>query len=323
MFQAIRPMKYFESDLKNSPVAVRLSLGCVLGGPLPSSSGLIATCFKANTDPDSLPAQLRAWDGIESFGAMKQVDPRLTANKRALEILNETTYHDGTRYQVGMLWANDDALPDNYYAAFVQLKSLEKRLEKDPILKNRYRETISSYINDGYIIEVSPYDPTKRSRCEWYLPHHPVVNPNKPAKVTRVLNGAAKFQKALLNNSLLTGADLLQNLMHTLLRFHEHKFAVSADFEGMFLQVRVLEQDQPSIRFLWRDAPNDDIVVYPYVRHIFGAKDSPTCANYALQRTAADNAVSFADAARAATLKIYMDDFLDSLPTTELALRKV
>ena len=265
-FQAIRPMEYFESDLKNSPVAVRLSLEWVLSGPLPTSSGLIATCFKANTDPDSLPAQLRAWYDIESFGAMKQVDPRSTADKRALEILNDTTYHDGTRYQVGLLWANDDALPDNYYAALVQLKSLEKRLEKDPILKNRYRETISSYLANGYILEVTPYDPTKRSRREWYLPHHPVVNPKISAKVRRVLNGAAKFQKAFL----------LQNLMHTLLRLREHKIAVSADIEGMFLQVGVLEQDQPSIRFLWRDAPNDDIVVYQYVRHKFGAKDSPT-----------------------------------------------
>ena len=195
-FQAIRPMECFETDLKTSPVAVRDSLGWVLSGPLPSSSGLKATCFKANTDPDSLPAEFRAWYDIETFGAMKQVVPRSTADKQALKILNATTYHDGTRYQVGKLWANDDALPDNYYANLVQLKSLEKRLEEDPILKNRYRETNSSLLPKGYIIEVSPCDPTKRSRREWYLPRHPVVNPNIPAKVRRVLNGAAKFQKA-------------------------------------------------------------------------------------------------------------------------------
>ena len=143
------------------------------------------------------------------------------------------------------------------------------------------------------------------------------MNPNKPAEVRRVLNGAAKFQKASLNNY-----ELLQNLMHTLLRFREHKFAVSANIEGLFLQVGVLEQDQPSVRFLWRNDPNEVIVVYQYVRHIFGAKDSPTCANYALQRTAADNAVCFDDAARAVTFKFYMDDYLDSLPTPELALKR-
>ena len=143
-FQAIRPMEYFESDLKNSPVAVRLTLGCVLSCHLPTSSGLIVTCFKANTDPDSLPTQLRAWYDIELFGAMKQVAQRSTADKEALEILNDTTYHDGTRYQVGMLWANDDAVPDNYYVALVQLKSLAKRLEKDPVL--RKIETVRQFL---------------------------------------------------------------------------------------------------------------------------------------------------------------------------------
>ena len=151
---------------------------------------------------------------------------------------------------MGLLWANDDALPDNYYAALVQLKSLERRLEKDLVLKNRYRETMTSDLANGYIIEVPPYDRTKRSRREWFLPHQPVVNPNKTAKVGRVLNGAAKFQKASLNNSRLRGPDLLQKLMHTLLRFHEYKFAISADNEGMFLQVGVLDQNQPSIQFL-------------------------------------------------------------------------
>ena len=56
--------------------------------------------------------------------------------------------------------------------------------------------------------------------------------------------------------------------MHTLLRCREHKFAVSADIEGMFLQVGVLEHDQPYIQILWRYDTNDDNVVYPYVRQM-------------------------------------------------------
>ena len=84
--------------------------------------GLIATYFEANTDPDSPPAQLCVWYDIESFGAIKEVDPRSTANKRALDNLSDRIYHDRTHYHVRMLSANDDALTDNYYAAFVQLK---------------------------------------------------------------------------------------------------------------------------------------------------------------------------------------------------------
>ena len=56
VFHFIRPLEYFDSDRKNTPVAVRLSLGWVLSGPLPSTSGLFSTCFKAvttNKDADS------------------------------------------------------------------------------------------------------------------------------------------------------------------------------------------------------------------------------------------------------------------------------
>ena len=83
---------------------------------------------------------------------------------------------------------------------------------------------------------------------EWYLPHHPVLNPNKPGKARSVLNGAAKLHGASLDKSLLTGPDLLQNLIYVLLRFRQHPYAVSVNIEGMFLQVDVLPSDYPSLR---------------------------------------------------------------------------
>ena len=68
------------------------------------------------------------------------MDPRSSSNERASKTLEET-FHDGERYQVGMLWATDEPLPDNYFAALVQLKSVENRLEKDPELKAIYQKT--------------------------------------------------------------------------------------------------------------------------------------------------------------------------------------
>ena len=175
----------------------------------------------------------------------------------------------------------------------------------------------------GYIV------PIDKSTCfkvdnirEWYLPHHPVVHPHKPSKVRRVLNGAAKFQGQSLNIALLTGPDLLQSLIHVLLRFRQHKYAVSADIEGMFLQVGVIPKDQPSLRFLWREDPASQIAVYQYVRHIFGSKDSPTCANYALKRTATDNQTDYPEAAENVHSNFYMDDYLESSPTIEEATKK-
>ena len=72
VFHCIRPLEYFEADRPNTPIAVRLPLGWVLSGPLPSTTGLFSTCFKAvsSSENDSILAdQLSSWYDMESFGA--------------------------------------------------------------------------------------------------------------------------------------------------------------------------------------------------------------------------------------------------------------
>ena len=225
---------------------------------------------------------------MESYGAYKQVDPRSAADARTQETLETTNFHNCQRYDVCMLWADDKIqLPINYFSSLVQLK----RLSRDTTLNKNYANTILEDLEKGYLYTVpDAHKVEQRSDEEWYLPHHhPVINRNKPGKVRSVLNGAAKFHGTSLNKPLLTGPELLQNLIHVLLRFRQHQFAVSADIEDMFLQVGVPDSDQPSLRFLWLECPTKKVVVCQYTRHIFGAKDSPTSANYALQRTARDN----------------------------------
>ena len=62
--------------------------------------------------------------------------------------------------------------------------------------------------------------------------------------------------------------------------------------------------------------------MYQYVRHIFGSKDSPTCAKYALQQTAGDNRHQLREAANSVENNFYTDDYLDSSPTVKEATKK-
>ena len=212
---------------------------------------------------------------MKLYGAYKQADPRSAADSRAHEIPETTTFHNGQRYDVGMLWADDNTqLSINYFSLLVQLKFLKKRLKRDKTMKKNYAETISDNLEKGNVITVSDaHMVEQRSDKEWYLPHHLVINPNKPGKVCRVLIGPAKFHGTSLKDFLLTGSDLQQNLIHLLLRFRQHQFAVSADIEGMFPHVGVPDRDQPSLLFYIREDPTTNVVVYQYTRHIFGAKD--------------------------------------------------
>ena len=218
LHHAIRPIEYFESESKSSPVAVRLPIGWVLRGPLPSSSNIVSSCFKAIIEPEQdLVEQLKTWYELESYGAKKEDDPRSSADHRAVETLEETTPHDGQRYQIRMLWANDDLdLPNNYYSALVQLKSLEKRLSKDEELWSQCSKNLNDDVEKGYVFQIeNSKHPSQRSKREFYLPHHPVINPNKSGKIRRVLNGAANFHGTSLNKSLLTDPDLLHRFIQT------------------------------------------------------------------------------------------------------------
>ena len=72
--------------------------------------------------------------------------------------------------------------------------------------------------------------------------------------------------------------------------------------------------------FLWRDNPNEPVKVYEYGRHIFGDKSSPTCANYALQQVARDNAQESPQSTKPLRRNFYMDDFVKSVPSAEQAI---
>ena len=57
--------------------------------------------------------------------------------------------------------------------------------------------------------------------------------------------------------------------------------------------------------------------MYEYRRHIFGAKNSPTCANYALQQVARDNAKESPQITKLIMRNFYMDNFVKSVPSAE------
>ena len=88
---------------------------------------------------------------------------------------------------------------------------------------------------------------------------------------------------------------------------------MTAYIEEIILQVEVKPEDRKFLRLLWFH-DNDQIVTYQYNWHIFGAKSSPTCAIFALQRCALDNAYVFERSSRRiASHYFYMDELLVSL----------
>ena len=194
---------------------------------------------------------MKTWWRTENFGCRYDDDTqRSVEDARVMKFLNENTRKVDGRYEVPLIWCDDSVdLPDNFAAAARRLEFLEKRLSRDPELAANYKKSIDIDMEKGYIKMLTKEEAAAPVTRKWYLPHQPVINAKKPGKVRRVCDAAAKFQGS------------------------------SGDIEAMFNQVAVLEADQIAIRFLWRQSPESAIEVYQFVRHIFGAKCSPTCSN--------------------------------------------
>ena len=93
-----------------------------------------------------------------------------------------------------------------------------------------------------------------------------------------------------LNDCLLPGPPLQQQIAAVELRFRRRKVPFIGDCKKMFLQVLVHPDDRPFLRFLWHDL--DDVRAVPQVYQfrtlIFGGADSPFQAILCFQRLVAD-----------------------------------
>ena len=143
-----------------------------------------------------------------------------------------------------------------------------------------------------------------------YIPHHGVMNIHKPGRVTVVFDASAKCQGTSLNENLLSGIDFLNNLLNVITKFRTCNCAIIGDIDKMFHQVRVCESDIDALRFVWRGKPEDELLDYAMLIHLFGKVDSPCIANWSIKKAAGNTSP---DAKFAINSNFYMDGFLKSM----------
>ena len=75
-------------------------------------------------------------------------------DNEALQILEKTCRHNGERYEIGLPWQTNVNLPNNYYAALNRVRSLEKRLTRNPELKKKFDEILTTDLQKQYVTPV-------------------------------------------------------------------------------------------------------------------------------------------------------------------------
>ncbi|XP_048483865.1 uncharacterized protein LOC125489998 [Plutella xylostella] len=304
---------------RHQPVASRTPLGWVLHGAHTRALGQRVHYVNNIINlEDSMDEQLKRHFALDSLMITPKT-PKSDPEQRALDLLTKNTIaRDDGRYETSLLWKKDDfSMPNNYENTLKRLHSIEKKIDRDADLKEKYEKQMESLITKGYA-EVAP--PTTSNKV-WYLPHFAVVNPNK-GKIRIVLDAAATYKGVSLNDHLLTGPDLLQSLPGVLMRFRQHAVAVTADIAEMFMQVKIRAEDRDALRYLWRGNKRDGPPTeYRMTSLIFGATSSPSTAIYVKNINALKYEATHPEAVDAIINKHYVDDYLDSHKTEEQAIK--
>ena len=188
----------------------------------------------------------------------------LSAEEKACEehFINNTQRSADGRYVVRLPFnENKGKIGDSISMASRRFKYLENRFVKNPTLKQEYSKFLEEYeaLNRMSLIENA-----NSAERGFYLPHHAVIKSDSlTTKIRVVFDGSAKTSSGIsLNDSLMVGPTIQEDLFSLLSRFRTHKYALTADIEKMYRQVLVHPDDAIYQKILFRKNENEPVKVY-------------------------------------------------------------
>ena len=146
----------------------------------------------------------------------------------------------------------------------------------------------------------------------YYTPHHGVVKESSTTTKLRVVfDASAKTSTGYsLNDCLMVGPKVQEDLVNILMRFRLHPVCFSADIAKMYRQVILHPKDWDFHRFLWRESPSQDVQEYRMSTVTFGVASSAYHAQRVLSNLADDEAKRYLLASPIVKRDFYMDDCL-------------
>ena len=211
-------------------------------------------------------------------------------------------------------------LPENKDAIFRRTSGTLRSLNKSGKLSD-VLEIMGKDIREGHVSEAADSDLARG--CDFYLPPF-VVYHKKKLTPRIVFDAAARTDGVSLNDLLLQGPPLLNELRDVVLRFREKRVAVTGDIKGMFLNFLVDKEHRRFLKFFWYkdNNPTKPLTTYIINTHAFGLKSSPAVANLAMQIISANCNSPDAireDVQRTLRSDFYVDDLLTSADFVEQA----
>lgn len=219
------------------------------------------------------------------------------------EMYAKTVYRkpDGS-YVTRIPFKPNKALGESRKIVMRRFLALERRLQKDQALKDKYIEFMREFIRLGHMREAPQIKPESMA---YYIPHHAI----SAEKFRSVFDASSKTTNGeSLNSIQMKGPKLQLDIHFHLMRFRRFKYAVVSDVVKMFRQVGIDPSQWDLQRIFWREAPNQPLKEYQITVVIYGLTSSLHAAVRTMIQCAKQYEAQYPHAAEIIQKCFYVDD---------------
>jgi len=256
---------------------------------------------------------------FNKFGCLSKINQKYLEEEQTLEHFKKTTYRDEDGRFVVRLPRKSavNELGSTLEMATSRFLSVERRLQRDDILRMEYTNFMNEYLELKHMVEV--VDESNIPIPSFYLPHHAVIKSSSlTTKVRVVFDASAKSSSGIsLNNVLKCGPTVQEDLFGILTRFRKHQYVITSDIEKMFRQVQVAKEDWDLQRILWRSKPDGLLRTYQLTTVTYGTTPASFLATQCLINLAEETKQQYPQASKSILHDFYMDDLMTGADTIE------
>lgn len=267
-------------------------------------------------------------DSIKRFWELENVNSPNTVVLSKEDQLCEKCFVDNFRrteegrFVVPLPFADPSNKPTFSGSRAIALKrfsSLERKLQSNSEFSKNYIAFMEDYENCRHLERCDP--PEVDVGHFFYIPHHGILRPLSTSTPLRVVFDASARdgQGTSLNDTLLPGQKLQNNIFHLLLRFRWHKVVFTADVKQMYRQILVTPEDAEYQRILWRPSANEPVGDYRLLTVSYGVSSAPYQALRTIAQLARESAAKCPSGSAVLDRDIYVDDVVSGAPSVEQA----
>lgn len=297
-----------ETKFVDNIAALSTIFGWVIGGEVNPSHGCVASIQSMSTTDEEFNVSLH------KFWSVEEVPENFVP--KASEIENHFLSHisrDNSRYIVRLPFIQGEAkLGNSKKAAIMRLFAMERRFIQNPVLKEEYVKFMDEFLHLKHMERVPKHEIDLPDENLFYLPHHAVLKPDSTTTKLRVVfDGSCRTSTGVsLNEKLLIGSNIQDDLVSVIVRFRKHPIVFTADIEKMYRQVLVHQDDRDFQRIVWRKEPTDPIEHFRLCTVTYGTASASFLAIRTLHHIVDDHPAVSKNIVFEIKRNFYVDDYL-------------